>query len=420
MPGAALRSCGVHASRRVDQEPDPRATIDGPAATTAAAAANAPAARCAPAGIAPAATRAPAGPAELDRLVRAKAIALGFDVVGVARADEPLDVEHARYERFIARGMHGDMAYLADGMEARRRLDGEAILPGARSVVCVGRRYAREEEGEAAAGVAGGIARYARGRDYHSFLKKRLRRLAAFARELTPGAEARALCDIEPVMERAWAARAGLGFVGKNGLVIAPGQGSYMLLGEVVTTLELVPDTPIAERCGSCTRCLDACPTQAFPEPFVLDARRCVSYLTIEARGAPPEALRPGIGEHLFGCDDCQSVCPFNRTAPPPADRTREFAPLDAWRALGLADLTAMDDEAFDRVTPGSPLRRARRAGLARNAAIVAANRARAGTACDEDVQCLRAALAHEDAAVREVAAWGLAALGGGTGRAQG
>jgi epoxyqueuosine reductase len=208
--------------------------------------------------------------------------------------------------------------------------------------------------------------------------------------------------------------------VGKNGLVIAPGQGSYLMLGEVVTTLALVPDEPITERCGSCTRCLEACPTQAFPEPFVLDARRCVSYLTIEAKGAAPEELRAGIGEHVFGCDECQEVCPFNRTAPPPVERTREFAPWTAWQARGLEDLAAMDEATFDALTPGSPLRRAKRAGLARNAALVAANRVRAGTGTEDDVRCLRAACEHEDAAVREVAAWGLAGAGGGTGRAGG
>lgn len=371
----------MHESRRIDQEPTPRATLDGPAAA-------------------------------LDRRVRARALELGFDTVGVARADEPLGVEHDRYASCIERGFHGEMAYLADGMEARRRLDGEAILPGAKSVICVGRRYARPED--EAAGVARGIARYARGRDYHNFLKKRLRRLADFVRGLAPGVEARALCDIEPVMERAWAARAGLGFVGKNGLVITPGQGSYQLLGEVVTTLVLVPDAPMAERCGSCTRCLDACPTRAFVAPFVLDARRCISYLTIEAKGAPPEDVRAEIGEHLFGCDDCQSVCPFNRTAPPPPERTREFAPLPGWQSLGRDDLAAMDAETFDRLTPGSPIRRARREGLARNAALVSANRLRSGAGDDEDVRCLRAALAHEDAAVREVAAWGLSALDDG------
>lgn len=354
--------------------------------------------------------------ASVDRRIREHARSLGFDVVGVARADEPLGVEHDRYVEFVARGMHGEMNFLAELVEERRTLDNDAIFPGARSVICVGKVYARGDE--EAPGVASGIARYARGRDYHNFLKKRLRKLAAFVRGIAKGAEARALCDIEPIVERSWAARAGLGFVGKNGLVIAPGEGSYLLLGEVVTNLELVADTPITERCGSCTRCLDACPTQAFVAPFVLDARRCVSYLTIELDGAPDEALREGIGEHLFGCDDCQDVCPFNRTAPPPRERTREFAPLEAWSRLGLDDLVTMSEEGFDRVSPGSPLRRAKRAGVARNAAIVAANRLAAGRGGDEEERCLRAAAEHDAPAVREVATWGLARTPGGTGRA--
>jgi epoxyqueuosine reductase len=345
----------------------------------------------------------------LDRRIRAQARALGFDVVGVARADEPLGVEHARYTDFLARGMHGDMAFLADRPEARKSLDCEDILTGARSVVCLAKRYARPDDG--ALGVAPLIARYARGRDYHNFVKKRLRKLAVFVRGLTKGAEARALCDTEPLLERAWAARAGLGFVGKNGLVITPGMGSYVMLGEVVTNLELVPDTPMAERCGSCTRCLDACPTKAFPEPFVLDARRCISYLTIEASGAPAEDLRAPVGEHLFGCDESQDVCPFNRTAPPPVERTRDFAPLPEWQSRGLHDLVTMSEGAFDEATLGTPLRRPKRAGLARNAALVAANRVRAGKGTEDDERCLLSGCEHEDPAVREVAIWGLADL---------
>lgn len=346
--------------------------------------------------------------ASLDRRVRERALALGFDVVGVARADEPLTAEHARYESFVQAGMHGDMAYLAANAQARLRLDTEHILPGARSVICVGKRYARPDT--SATGVSPKIARYARGRDYHSFLKKRLRKLADFVREAAPGQQARALCDIEPVLERAWASRAGLGFVGKNGLIITPGQGSYQLLGEVVTTAVLVPDTPMAERCGSCTRCLDACPTGAFPQPFVLDARRCISYLTIEAKAPPPEELRAAVGEHLFGCDVCQDVCPFNRTAPPPEETTREFAPATQWQRRSLADLVAMEAATFEAVTPGSPLRRAGREGIARNAALVAANRLRAGRGDDADRACLEAAAAHDHASVRDIAAWGLEA----------
>jgi epoxyqueuosine reductase len=348
-----------------------------------------------------------------DRLVREHALALGFDIVGIARADEPLGVEHARYLEFVARSMHGEMGYLAEHAEQRRRLDTDAILEGARSIVCVGRRYARPRElEERDPPLARSIARYARGQDYHNHLKRRLRRLASFIRALAPGVQARPLCDVEPVMERVWAARAGIGFVGKHGLVITPGQGSYQLLGEVVTTLSLTPDVPMAERCGSCTRCLDACPTSAFEAPFVLDPRRCIAYLTIEQRSAPPEELRPEIGEHLFGCDVCQEVCPFNRTAAPPAERTAPFHPLARWQARDVDDLTALDEHGFGALATGTPLRRARREGLARNAAVVAANRLAGGAQGDAALRAQRAltaALEHDDPSVRAVAAWGRA-----------
>src|SRR5580692_4007718 len=258
--------------------------------------------------------------------IRAFARALAFDLVGFARADLRLEQDVARYEAFVASGMHGEMGWLADHGSVRARLDGDGILPGARSVICVARRYQRPPEREAEDGEAArSIARYARGRDYHKFMRKRLRRLATFVRSLgapdgphPARVEARPMLDDAPVLERAWAARAGLGFVGKNGMLIAPGVGSMVLLGEVVTTLELEADAPLidrTERCGTCTRCLDACPTQAFVAPFVLDARRCISYLTIEHRSVIAPELREAVGGHLFGCDDCQTVCPFNAAA---------------------------------------------------------------------------------------------------------
>jgi epoxyqueuosine reductase len=338
-------------------------------------------------------------------LVRARALALGFDVVGVARADEPLGVEHERYRGFIAQGLHGGLTYLADHPEARRRLDTADILAGARSVVCVGRRYARSERAEAEdPPLARAIARYARGQDYHVFLRKKLRKLAAYVRGLAPGVEARAFLDVEPILERAWAARAGIGFVGKNGLVITPGQGSYQLLGEVVTTLALLPDTPMTERCGACTRCLDACPTQAFAAPFVLDPRRCVSYWTIEQPGSPPAALRDAVGEHLFGCDVCQEVCPWNRTAPPAEEKTAPFRPLARWSEVGLSDLAALPQDRWDQLASGTPLHRARWAGLARNAARLAAGRLRRGEGGEDERRAVASAAAHDDAAVREAA----------------
>jgi epoxyqueuosine reductase len=352
--------------------------------------------------------------------VKRAARALAFDAVGIARAGPGVRLEQdaARWDAFTAAGMHGEMGWLARHREARLRLDGEEILAGARSVVCVARRYGhgspREDPSAGETAVGPRIARYARGRDYHAFLRRRLRRLATFVRSLGTAESpvlARPLCDEEPVLERAWAARAGLGFVGKNGLLIVPGLGSMVLLGEVVTTLELDPDSPMTERCGTCTRCLEACPTGAFAAPFVLDPRRCVSYLTIEHRSAIPVELREGIGDHLFGCDDCQTVCPFNAGTGARAPLTDEdgdpFAPLERWSRLRLEDLLSLDDDAWREVSEGTPLKRAGRAGLARNAAIVLGNRGDLAA-----LPALRAcASSHDDSMAREAAAWAIRRL---------
>lgn len=347
--------------------------------------------------------------------VRTAARNLGFDAVAIARADVALDREIERYDRFIAAGMHGDMKYLERNRRARARLDAEGVLEGAKSVVCVARRYPRfPQEQEPRTGIVPLIARYARGRDYHGFLRRRLRRLAAFVRALgsadTP-VRARPLCDDEPILERAWAARAGLGFVGKNGLIIVPGIGSMVLLGEVVTTLELPPDTPVAERCGACTRCLSACPTQAFVAPFVLDARRCVSYLTIEHRGAFAVELRESVGTHLFGCDDCQTVCPFNAGQGARSDTSKDdgepFEPLERWSTASLEELLALDSESYSAMSRGSPVKRSGKSGLARNAAIALGNRGDPSS-----LETLRtAATQHEDPTVRDAAAWAVARL---------
>lgn len=349
------------------------------------------------------------GSTPLEERIGQKARALGFHALGIARADEPLGVEFDRYREFVDRGLHGTMDYLARDTDARRRLDGEAILPGAKSVLCLARRYARDPAAEAAdPPIAQRIARYARGHDYHNQVRKKLRLLAKFVRTLGPDVQARPLLDEEPILERAWAARSGLGFVGKNGLVIVPGQGSYLLLGEVVTTLALAPGTPMAERCGSCTRCLDACPTQAFERPFVLDPRRCISYLTIEDR-SPVRSLEPSTAGHLFGCDDCQSSCPFNRTAPPPAAETRMFGPLAGWADADLGRLVQQDEDAFLALTTGSPVRRATRAGLAAAAVRVAAH-ALGGEGAAGAREILELAERHDDPTVRALAARALAA----------
>jgi epoxyqueuosine reductase len=358
-------------------------------------------------------------PGERERIltarVHAEARRLGFDGVGVARADVSLDRDMDRYGAFLEAGMHGEMSWLARNVRVRARVDTDGILLGAKSVVCVSRRYQRPATEETAdPDTARRIARYARGRDYHGFLRRRVRRLASFLRSLGTAAEpveARPLCDDEPVLERAWAAQSGLGFVGKNGMLIVPGVGSMVLLGEVVTTLRLVPGTPIGERCGACTRCLDACPTGAFARPFVLDARRCVSYLTIEKAGPMPVELRASVGDRLFGCDDCQTACPFNAGSvaqgPQPAVDGSPFAPLERWARTRLEDLLSLDEAAWKTLSEGTPLKRAGRAGMARNAAVVLGNRGDPSS-----LPALRAAAtSHDDPAVREAAAWACARL---------
>ncbi len=343
-----------------------------------------------------------------DRVL-AKARDLGFDSVGIASATEALDVDHSRYEAFLEAGMHGTMAYLAENREARRSVDGPHILEGAKSVICIAQRYQRSREEEAQdPPLAQSIARYARGSDYHNFLRRKLRKLAAFVRSLgTDDApvQARPLADDAPILERAWAARAGLGFVGKNGLIIVPGLGSMLLIGEVVTTLELVPGEPIAERCGSCTRCLDACPTNAFPKPFVLDAQKCISYVTIEQRGEVSTKLIDAIGEHFFGCDDCQTVCPFNASAKPRHVKS-QFSPRPEWSDMDALHLLQLSEVQIAAVVGSSPLKRATPAGVLRNACLVV------GAKREEKARAPLVALCdHVDAGVRQAARWALGKL---------
>jgi epoxyqueuosine reductase len=347
---------------------------------------------------------------DIDRAVRECARELGFRAVGVASAAEPTD-GFGRYEAFVDAGMHGQMHFLAETREARRRIDTDAILEGAKSIICVAEAYGAPDDGDER-GVGRLIARYARGRDYHNHLRKRLRRLAAFVRTLGPGARARPMCDDAPLLEKAWAARAGVGFVGKNGLVIVPAAGSFVLLGEVVTTLDLTPDDPMPSRCGECARCLEACPTKAFAAPFVLDARRCISYLTVETDGEIPEELRLAVGEHLFGCDDCQNACPYNAGAA--ASVRPQYAALPRWREIELEALVDLGGEAYDELVRGTPVRRMACRGLCRNAITVLCSRR-----APRYRALLERAASHPDPVVRRHALWGLGLLAGSNGAAQ-
>lgn len=342
----------------------------------------------------------------LTRAVKARALELGFDGVAVGPASPP---QHAtEFERWLDAGFAGGMAYLE--RTRAERLDPERLLPGARSVLAVALTYkpAAGDAAETGAGSRPGgetagwpaVARYARGSDYHDVMRPRLERLAERLREAGgPGVRSRAAVDTSAVLERDLAARAGLGWVGKNTNLLSESLGSYFFIGIVLTTAELEPDAPVADRCRTCTACLDACPTRAFVAPHVLDARRCISYLTIEHRGDIDESLRPALGGWLFGCDVCQEVCPWNRKAPP--TRERAFSPHGE---VGSPEaLLALDETSFRARFRGSALSRAKRSGLLRNAALVLGNRGGRHAAV-----ALSAALADADPVVRRAAAWAL------------
>lgn len=303
--------------------------------------------------------------------VKAQAAVQGFDACGIAEAGE-IDPQN-RLGEWLDRGYHADMGWMAATRELRQ--DIRKKLPGAHSVVVVARNYyAPRPEGE-----GGRVSRYAWGRDYHRVLLKPLRRLGAFLRDLDPPAEVYACIDSGPVMEKAWAARAGVGWIGKNSLVLRRDLGSWFFLGVLATTLELAPDEPAIDYCGACRLCLDACPTDAIVKPRVVDSNRCISYHTIENRGNIPADLEPAFDDWIFGCDICQEVCPWNRK--PILTSEADFLPRDGHAYLDLDDLDSLDDEAFLARFAGTPLMRAKRAGLQRNAALVRRNRNRCGPA---------------------------------------
>jgi epoxyqueuosine reductase len=342
----------------------------------------------------------------LSLAARAKALALesGFDLAGIARADAPREL--AFFAEWVARGHAGEMAYLTSQVE--RRSDLRAAFPWARSVLSVALQYDTPHPySTSAPGGRGWIARYAWGDDYHEVMKALLLRVLERLRAEAGPFEARAYVDTGPIVERAYAAAAGLGAWGKNTCLLHPEHGSWFFLGEIVTELDLPADAPRPDMCGSCTACLEACPTGALPAPYTLDATRCISYLTIELKGAIPEERRAGVGRHVFGCDICQDVCPWNRR------RRRRgpaaFEPRPGAVAPDLAELASLDEEAFRARFRRSPLKRAKRRGLLRSVAVAL------GNAADPAHRPLLERLADdEDPVVREHAAWALRRLDAG------
>jgi epoxyqueuosine reductase len=345
--------------------------------------------------------RSPFDAVALVAALRLEASSLGFARVGISAAGSP--PHHEAFQGWLAAGLAGVMQpWLARHEPLRSNPD--AILPGAHSVVMLATHYSAGL-GPAAEPLAAGhgrVARYARGDDYHDLLRKRLNILAAWIEVQVPGARARGVVDSAPLAERDFARLAGLGWFGKNTMLIDPRAGSYFFLSGIVTDVALPVDRPLdVDHCGTCTACLDACPTGAFPAPRVLDASKCISAITIEDHGVVPDALRPGVGDWIFGCDICQEVCPWNRHAPGTDEPSLQ--PRDGQVSLDLAELLALDDEGFRKRFRGSPLLRAKRRGLLRSAAIALGNRPHVPS-----FEALVAALADAEPVVRGAAAWAI------------
>ena len=306
--------------------------------------------------------------------IQEKARQLGFDDCRFTSAAPPASAPD--FERWLAEGRHGEMAWLA--RNAFKRVDPQKVLPGARSLLVLAASYAHPRESvpstpESASAPRGLIAQYARHTDYHDVLSDRLKSLAEFITDLG-GESARSLwyVDTGPLLERDLAQRAGLGFIGKHTNLISRKLGNWFLLSEIITTVEIPPDSPEKNHCGSCSRCLQACPTAAITAPFQLDARRCISYLTIELKGAIPEEFRPAIGNRIFGCDDCLAVCPWNRFA-----REGSLMRPHARNELAtpdLLELLSLDEGSFKLQFAGTPMLRAKRKGLLRNVCVALGN----------------------------------------------
>ncbi len=332
-----------------------------------------------------------------------RAVAAGFDDCRIARAETPPHADEFR--DWLADGSAGEMDWIARGAE--KRCDPEMVLPGARSVVVLAMNYWQGGGPEAGGqkpevGKTGRIARYAWGDDYHDVMLAKLRELEAFL--ATAGGRQKIYVDTGPVLERDFAAEAGIGWHGKSTMLLNRSLGTWFFLGEILTTLDLPPDPPQVARCGSCTRCIDACPTGAITAPHRLDARRCISYLTIELKGSIPLEFRPLIGDRIYGCDDCLDACPWNRFAQ--VSRESAFAARPAVAQMTLRDFLALDDEQFRALFRGSPIKRIKRRGFLRNVCVALGN---VGT--EDDLPALTVAAGDAEPLIAEHASWAIARI---------
>jgi len=336
--------------------------------------------------------------------VRERALSFGFAVCGFASAaEDPL--RSGRLEEWLGEGHHGTMEWMATRLDHRRSPQG--LWPEARSVIALGMSYAPGHDPLALEGSDSHarISVYAQGKDYHDVVKKRLKALARWLVEAVPGAGVKVFVDTAPVMEKPLGEAAGIGWQGKHTNLVSPTHGSWLFLGAIYTTLDLAPAAPHRDQCGSCRACLDACPTGAFPAPYKLDARRCISYLTIEHKGPVDEELRAALGNRIYGCDDCLAVCPWNKFASE-AQAMKEFLPRAELVAPRLAELLALDDAGFRALFSGSPIKRIGRDRFVRNCLYAAGNSGNAALAGQ-----VRALTVDPDPVVAEAAAWALAKL---------
>lgn len=334
---------------------------------------------------------------EFKPLIRDKALALGFSAVGFAPATLAAQTGE-RLQAFLAAGRQGEMSWLAERAAQRRSPD--ALWPEVKSVIVVGMNYGPDHApmGNLAHADKGNISVYARGRDYHDVMKKQLRVLARWLAERS-GHEVKLFVDTAPVMEKPLAQQAGLGWQGKHTNLVARSHGSWLFLGEIFTTLELEPEVPEADHCGGCTRCLSVCPTQAITAPYQLDARRCISYLTIEHHGSIPPEFRQAIGNRIYGCDDCLSVCPWNKFAHPCTHG--ELAPRPENHLPPLAELLTLDDARFRARFSASPIKRIGITRFLRNCLIAAGNSGNPALLAQ-----VTPLLHHPDPVVAEAAQW--------------
>ena len=341
----------------------------------------------------------------LEEDIKVLALGIGFDRVGITGAEAFVRDEVATVER-VRSGLMDGLPWYTEERVRRMNRPG-SLLDGARSVVSLAMSYNTGEPSDDAPSPRGKVARYAWGRDYHSLIKSRTRRFVRELPEVVGGpVRARYFVDDGPMNDRAAAERSGVGWFGKNTNILTPTHGSWVFLAEVVTDLRLRPDASLKKTCGECVRCIPACPTDAIVAPFVIDNRRCISFLTIELRGPIPRELRPLMGDWVFGCDICQEVCPVNRKAA--ASREVEFRKRHDFDAPELIPLLSLDEEGFRRRFEGSPIRRAKLAGLQRNVCVALGNIGDVAA-----VPALALALRSGEAMVRSHAAWALGRIGG-------